>query len=360
MLASQKRNIHYFSWLVIILIVTVSCSKNSTSAQDNNSPDSVRVWYTAKELNNRLGRGVNLGNALEAPNEGDWGVVLTSEYFHLIDSVGFDAVRIPIRWSTHAEVDSPYTIDADFFKRVDWAINQALDNHLLSVINIHHYEEIMANPAEQKTRFLSLWKQIATHYQSWNDDVIFEILNEPNNQLTTDLWNEYLRDALAVIRETNPKRTIIIGTANWGGIDGLNALELPSPDEDPYIIATFHYYNPFHFTHQGAEWVDGSDAWLGTTWTGRTQEKTAMMMDFDKVKSWSDRTGIPVYMGEFGAYSKADMDSRSKWTQFAAREAETRGFSWAYWEFCAGFGIYNPVTETWYTPLLDSLIPVNQ
>ena len=49
--------------------------------------------------NRRLGRGVNLGNALEAPVEGEWGVTLREEYFRLIREAGFDAVRIPIRWS---------------------------------------------------------------------------------------------------------------------------------------------------------------------------------------------------------------------------------------------------------------------
>ena len=43
----------------------------------------------------RLGRGVNLGNALEVPQEGEWGVVLQSEYFPLIREAGFDTVRVP-------------------------------------------------------------------------------------------------------------------------------------------------------------------------------------------------------------------------------------------------------------------------
>ncbi len=34
-----------------------------------------------KQLKPVFGRGVNLGNALEAPKEGDWGVVLKEEYF---------------------------------------------------------------------------------------------------------------------------------------------------------------------------------------------------------------------------------------------------------------------------------------
>ena len=33
------------------------------------------------QINKLLGRGVNMGNALEAPSEGEWGVVLKEEYF---------------------------------------------------------------------------------------------------------------------------------------------------------------------------------------------------------------------------------------------------------------------------------------
>jgi endoglucanase len=31
--------------------------------------------------------------------------------------------------------------------------------------------------------------------------------------------------------------------------------------------------------------------------------------------------------------------------------------SWAYWEFGAGFGVYNPATRQWREELLGALIP---
>jgi endoglucanase len=64
-----------------------------------------------------------------------------------------------------------------------------------------------------------------------------------------------------------------------------------------------------------------------------------------------------VYLGEFGAYSRADMASRARWTARVVREAEARGFGWAYWEFGAGFGAYDRATGTWRQPLLDALLP---
>ena len=92
----------------------------------------------AFHYNRRLGRGINLGNALDGPHEGAWGVTLKADYFRLIKKAGFNSVRIPIRWSTHASTAAPYDIETDFFQRVDWAIGQALSRNLAAVINVHH------------------------------------------------------------------------------------------------------------------------------------------------------------------------------------------------------------------------------
>ena len=331
----------------------ITCSEQTTNPQGQE--EGPVVWPDAETINNRIGRAINLGNALEAPFEGAWGVTLEEDYFDLIDSAGFEAVRIPVRYSAHAELDSPYTIDAEFLRRVDWAVQNALGRDLIAIINIHHYEEIMQHPTEQKSRFLGLWRQLSRHYQDYSSSLVFEVLNEPNDQLTPDLWNQYLVQALAIIRQTNPQRAVIIGTANWGGIGALSNLEIP--EVDSMIIVTYHYYNPFRFTHQGADWVDGSDAWLGTTWSETEAEKQAVRNEFDVVETWAGEHNRPIFMGEFGVYSTADLGSRVRWTNFVAREAEHRGFSWAYWEFCSGFGIYDADTQTWNRYLLQALVP---
>jgi len=306
--------------------------------------------------NEKLQRTVNLGNALEAPQEGDWGVTLRAEYFRLIAGQGFTAVRIPIRWNAHADTGPPYTIAPDFFERVDWAVQQALSNGLAVIINIHHYEELMADPAAHKDRFLALWQQIAAHYRSAPAAVIFELLNEPNGQLTPALWNSYAAQAVAVVRESNPHRTLMIGPGNWNNVDALPELTLPA--EEGNVIVTFHYYSPFHFTHQGASWAgEESQEWLGTTWEGTPQEQQAIQTDLEKAVIWGERHHRPVFLGEFGAYSAADMASRARWTAYIARQAETHGISWGYWEFCAGFGLYDPQAGEWRTPLLRALIP---
>jgi len=270
-----------------------------------------------------------MGNMLEAPNEGEWGLFVQEEYFNLIKQARFDFVRLPVRWNTHADEAAPYTIDPAFFARVDEIVGWALERDLAIIIDFHHYEEIAWNPWGHKDRFLGIWKQVAEHYKDYPSNVLFELLNEPNDQLNAALWNEYSGEALAIVRETKPTRDVVIGPVSWNAYDWISTLDVPNDD---HLIVTFHYYLPFQFTHQGAEWVDGSNPWLGTTWDATKEQRTEISSHFDSVAEWAQRKGVRILLGEFGAYSKADMASRVRWTDFVAREAERRGFAWAYWE----------------------------
>jgi endoglucanase len=158
---------------------------------------------------------------------------------------------------------------------------------------------------------------------------------------------------LSLIRTKNPDRIVMMGTAEWGGLSGIGHIELP---DDQNLILTVHYYNPFTFTHQGAEWSEGSDAWLGTKWNDTETERETIMNEFRAAVRFSEENNIPVHVGEFGAYSKADMDSRVKWTTFVSRYFEQLGFSWAYWEFSSGFGIYDPSDSQLRQELVDALL----
>ncbi|MFA5874036.1 MAG: glycoside hydrolase family 5 protein [Anaerolineales bacterium] len=340
--------------LVSCLFLLIGCSLNPVIT----SPKSFATSVSQADIfaaNQRLTRTVNLGNALEAPYEGEWGVTLQEEYFQTIANAGFTAVRVPIRFSAHADEKPPYTLNSVFLARVDWAVQNAIKNGLVAILDMHHYLEIFDDPASHRGRFIALWQQIAGHYQGYPDSrVYFELLNEPNGNLDAAKWNDLLAETLAVVRQSNPTRPVIIGTTNWGGADGLSFLQLPN---DPNLIVTFHYYLPFEFTHQGAEWVDGSDAWFGTTWDGTLDQVTTIANDFDSVSAWAAENNRPIFLGEFGAYSKGDQASRVRWTTAVRQAAEERSFSWGYWEFCSGFGVYDPVVNRWREDLLQALIP---
>ncbi len=308
------------------------------------------------QISRDLGHGVNLGNALESPQgEGKWGVTLQENYFDAVEQAGFTLIRVPICWPAHASVDAPYTIDPEFFKRIDWVVAEAKAHHLTAILDFHNYNEMMKDPASQEARFLGLWKQIAEHYQNEPATILFELLNEPNNKLDAATWNQILAKNLAVIRPTNPNRLIVVGGVRWNGIRALSDLVLP--DDDQNLVATFHYYDPMKFTHQGASWIQGSEPWLGTNWTGSDEETKALQGAMDKAAAWGQAHHRPIYMGEFGSFSKGDMDSRARWTTAVVQSANTRGFAWTYWEFCAGFGVYDPKTNQWREPLLHALNP---
>ncbi len=305
----------------------------------------------------KLGRGINFGNKLESPKGQLWGPGLEAWNFTRAKEGGFDSVRLPIRWHEYAANTSPYTIEAEFLDRVDWAINQTLANHLAVVINMHHYNPLFAEPQAEKAKFLALWQQIAERFQDVpNDRVVFEILNEPNGNLTAELWNTFLLEAYTVIRQSNPHRYIMIGSAEWGGLAAMNKLELPNDDR---LIFTVHYYEPFEFTHQGAEWVNGADAWCGTRWLATEQEQQFIRGRLDEVANWAKQhNNIHVFVGEFGTYKKCALpEDQARWADFVARESEQRGFSWAYWEFNAGFGCYGATESMGWNYLHQALIP---
>jgi endoglucanase len=332
--------------VVICVMVAVSIISSSREARTADQNDA--FYY-----NRLLGQGINLGNALEAPVEGAWGVTLRPEYFQIIKDAGFNAVRIPIRWSAHAETLPPYSIDAAFFDRVDWAINQALSRALVAVIDVHHFVEMDSTPLETLPRLIAIWTQIAQHYSGYSDRLFFELLNEPHDQLTAEVWQSLLPILLRAVRVSNPKRIVLIGLVPWNDISHLDELRLP--EDDRRLIVTFHYYNPKPFTHQGAGWVEGSEAWKGTIWLGTTGEHEGLAAAFDTAASWGRRNARPMNLGEFGAYKVGDMASRARWTSAVVQEAESRGFSWTYWEFCSEFGAYDPIAGVWRESLLQAL-----
>jgi endoglucanase len=308
--------------------------------------------------NKALGRGMNFGNALEAPKEGEWGLTLEAGYFKLLKDAGFQTVRVPVKWSAHAAKDAPFAIDAKFFARIDWVIDQAAANGLNVVLNVHHFDEMDTDPDTTRPRLVAIWEQIAARYKDRPPSVVFEMLNEPHGKLVDAKWNETIPVVLKAIRATNPTRPVVVGPSFWNGIWALPKLTLP---DDLHLIVTVHYYDPYKFTHQGAPWgAEDVRKLSGVKWTGTDAELKELGDKFDQAAAWGKTHNRPIFMGELGAFEKADLDSRAKWTAAVVREAEARGFSWAYWEFGAGFGAYDRAKKAWRDPLLKALVPATK
>jgi endoglucanase len=299
--------------------------------------------------------GMNFGNFLEAPKEGMWGETFQEDYFPVIKKAGFNFVRVPVRWSGHIGPAPDYKIDPTFQERVDWVLANCEKNKLVASLDYHNDEEVVKDPDAYADRYVKIWKQVAKHYKNAPPSIFFELMNEPHDKLDDARWNALLVRALAAVRASNPTRTVVVGPTRWNGISKLQELVLPESDRN--LLVTVHYYDPMTFTHQGAEWIGpASQGWMGTKW-GSDADKQAVVKDFNTAAAWGKAHHRPMYLGEFGAFSKSPIEGRAQWTAFVARAAESHGMPWTYWEFCDGFGAYDKTTKTWREPLLDALHP---
>jgi endoglucanase len=307
----------------------------------------------AFQQNIRLGRGINLlgWDAIwQNPAQSQF----KETHFKLIREAGFNHVRINLHPLRDGNPTADGKLREEFFKTMDWAVDHALANQLMVILDFHDDLAISPDPAGKRKEFLDAWTAIAEHCKDRPDTVMFEILNEPAQKFTHESWDEYWHVALAIIRKTNPTRTVILGPANWNGIGQLDHLKLPP--EDPNLIATVHYYNPFPFTHQGTPWTGEKDK-SGVTWSGTEAEKAAVEKDLAPVVAWGKRNNRPIYLGEFGTFEKADMTSRAAWTAFIARQFEKRGWSWGVWQFSDNFAVFDLKGQKWVEPIRDALIP---
>jgi endoglucanase len=296
-------------------------------------------------------RCINLSNALEGPTEGAWGYVIRFDHIDTIAAAGFDTVRVPMRWSAHAGTKRPYRLDAAFLARSDAVIDYALSKGLKVIINVHHYEEINRDPEAHEARLAAIWSQLSAHYASYPETLIFELLNEPNSEMTVERTDALNYKLLRGIRRSQPDRWVILATADWGGLRGLLASR---PRAGHRTILTFHYYDPFDFTHQGAHFVNPPLA-TGKRW-GEAAQKAMVVSDFQKVSDFRKHFRRPVLLGEFGVYETVPMEQRADWVEHVRREAEKAGVGWCHWGFTATFNAYDDKQETWIEPIRAALL----
>ncbi len=305
--------------------------------------------------NRQLGRGVNIIGYDPIWRSRDQ-ARFQEKHFRLLKEAGFQSVRINLHPFRHMDKTNGWALRAAWLETLDWTVAKATTNGLQVILDFHEFNAMAENPDAKKEQFLSFWKQLGAHCRKAPNSVVFELLNEPNKGLTPALWNQYLREALAIVRETNPTRTVIIGPAFWNSVDHLKELELPAADR--HLIVTVHYYKPMEFTHQGASWSGHKDK-SGIQW-GADAEQKAVQNDFAKVAAWAKENNRPIFLGEFGAYDKAPMESRVRYTDFVARAAEAQGWSWAYWQFDSDFLLWDMKQDAFVEPILRALVPAKK
>jgi len=293
-----------------------------------------------------VGTCINMGDQLEAQSEtAHGGARIEAADFARIRAAGFTTVRVPVRWSDKTGAGPDYPINPQWMARVTTVVDQALAAHLNVILNDHHFDALDADPAANSAKLAAIWKQVAAHFADRPAGRLwFEIENEPHEKLDNANLMATLLPALAAIRASNPQRPVIIGGENWSGIDSLATLDLP---DDPNVYPTFHYYEPFDFTHQGAGWVKPAPPKLGRIY-GTAEDTQRLVGDTAKIRAYVARTGLVPFMGESGAYDKyIPLDQRVQYTRAVHDAFTPLGVGICGWAYTNTFPYYDHKAKRW-------------
>jgi len=332
-----------------------------------NSHDLFAELPTAKQVASQMKTGVNLGNTLEAiGGETAWGAAKTTQA--LIDSIkaaGFNTIRIPVAWFTHSDTINS-EIDEAWMARVKEVVDYCINDEIFVIINMHWdkgWLETRVNKANQSLvneRLYSYWSQIAGYFIDYDEHLLFAGANEPNVNDATgmEVLLSYHQTFIDAVRETggnNASRTLIIQGPSTD-IEKTNKLmnKLPVDAIENRLIVEVHYYTPYQFClmnedanwgkmfyYWGKDYHSKTDTQRNSTW-GEEQELDRL---FELMKTKFVDKGIPVIIGEFGAYKRklsapSDQELHNKSVEFfnkyVVKSAISKGMIPYYWDTPGG------------------------
>ncbi len=283
----------------------------------------------------QMGRGINIGNTMEPPQEGAWNNAPVQEhYFDDYVAAGFSTVRVPVRWDQHMGRTAPFAVDEAWMDRVEQVVDWGLERGLFVILNSHHDDWLKQdydNPTLQ-ARFDSLWSQIATRFQGKSDKLLFEMFNEPFDPMTLAQTNDMNARVLPLIRRTNPTRLVLYSGASYSSRPQLIAADIP---DDDYVMGYYHSYDPYTFG------ILGQGTW------GTSADRTQLRQSFDQIAAWSASNDVPVVLSEFGAPRNADYNSRMRFYGAFIQGAMRVGIPFQAWDDGGDFGIYQRSGRDW-------------
>jgi aryl-phospho-beta-D-glucosidase BglC (GH1 family) len=291
----------------------------------------------------------------------------TGDDIALIQQLGFDHIRL----SVDADPLLPWLRSPDgstpFMTELDRVVKTMIDHKLAVIIDIHpesSYKAQLRQGTDGVERFAALWRALATHFSSSDPEyVFFEIMNEPE-QDDPYRWQGIESFIAEQIRQAAPGHTIIATGAHYSGLENLMMLE---PIALSNVIYTFHDYEPFPFTHQGATWtspqvqplravpypskpeamqpnVDQESTLAGQFWVEQyglnrwDAQRVDATLSF--AERWSQLHHAPVYCGEFGVLRDyADPAMRAQWLLDMRVTLERHKIGWAMWDYQTNFGV---------------------
>lgn len=291
----------------------------------------------------------------------------TADDIRLMRAMGFDHVRLSIDGDELLRGAPANGLNASFVAELDAAVNTMLKDGLRVIVDVHPSDAFklqLRSDDDAITRFIALWSALAGHYaQTDPDRVFFEVLNEPEFE-DGQQWKTVQTRAIAAIRQAAPRHTIIATAGHYSGLTDLLSLE---PVADANVIYTFHDYEPFPFTHQGATWTMAAvrplrgvpypsspeniaaavaqepsladQHWIDTYGLNRW-DAARIQAELSFAGKWAALHHVPVYCGEFGVHQPyADAAMRAAWLHDTRMALEEQGIGWAVWDYQGSFAV---------------------
>ncbi len=321
----------------------------------------------------RLKRGINLSEwfaqvydkrGYTAEHFQTW---TTGEDIALIQTMGFDHVRLSVNPQPMMNVREPNKISAEYLGYLDAAVKSILDHGMSVVIDLHPESDFKARLMKDDAfveQFTDFWRALAEHYSTWDAErVFFEIMNEPEFS-DRYRWMGVQMKLAGAIREGAPAQTIIAAGARWSDDDDLVFQE---PLHDANIIYNFHFYDPHIFTHQGATWGAYYWHWLhGLKYPSNPEsarrvadlvpdamdrlqvirygqehwDAARMEAEMGEAAAWAKRRGVPLVCNEFGVFrNHSEPEDRAAWLHDVRTALEHNGIGWAMWDYSGSFGV---------------------
>lgn len=329
-------------------------------------------------------KGVNLTGWFQAENARSIQFrKFTKKDFVEIKSLGCDVIRLPINLHGMTNGAPDYIIDPLLFTFLDSTINWAEELQIHLIIDNHSFDPAMNTSPNIGQTLRKVWPQIAERYKDRSNYIYYEILNEPHG-ISNQLWGNIQLEAINSIRAVDTKHTIIVGPSGYNSYNDLAQMPIYT---DTNLIYTFHFYDPFMFTHQGASWNTPSMVSLAGvpfpynaatmpvcppnligTWVEQALNNYPNDGTVQKVKSLIDIAvnfrnmhNVKIFCGEFGVYiPNSDTADRVFWYETVKDYLEEKTIPWTIWDYKGGFGLFEKGSNELFdndlnVPLLKAL-----
>ena len=286
---------------------------------------------------------------------------ITASDFKLLKQLGFKSIRLPVAFTY-------FQANSDSLKKALSHIDRVLqlcDLYGFKLIICFHSGNLNDNNYDAETlKVIGIWQLISHRYIHQNaNNLFFELYNEPPH-MDPENWKKAAEEMIAAVRKIDKKRTLIMGASNFNSIYEMSRM---MPFADDNIIYTFHFYEPFLFTHQGAEWVGDQSGTTGIPFPynpatypplnpkakntpgeshynlyPKDGNEQSVHDKLQIVKNWSVKYNVPILCGEYGVYNKyADLDSRCRYVKAVRQNLKAMNIPGMLWDYSGTFSIFN-------------------